>query len=86
MLHGYRLLVSLLKPEKNYSCITKDVEKKVDTSTFELDSPLPKGKKYQSNWIKKGWIKWENNYKVYHIKTKNLKNLKSKRHKEVRHQ
>ena len=75
-----------LKSEKSYSYITKDVEKKVDNSTFELDSPLPKGKKYQSNWIKKGWIKWENNYKVYHIKTKNLKNLKSKRHKEVRHQ
>ena len=53
MLHGYRLLVSLLKPEKNYSCITKDVEKKVDTSTFELDSPLPKGKNTKSNWIKK---------------------------------
>ena len=38
-----------LKSEKSYSYITKDVEKKVDTSTFELDSPLPKGKKYQSN-------------------------------------
>ena len=43
-----------LKSEKSCSYITKDVEKKVDTSTFELDSPLPKGKKCQSNWIKKG--------------------------------
>ena len=53
MLHGYRLLVSLLKPEKNYSCITKDVEKKVDTSTFELDSPLPKRKNTKVIGLKK---------------------------------
>ena len=53
MLHGYRLLVSLLKPEKNYSYITKDVEKKVDTSTFELDSPLRKGKNTKVIGLKK---------------------------------
>ena len=53
MLHGSRLLVSLLKPEKNYSCITKDVEKKVDTSTFELDSPLPKRKNTKVIGLKK---------------------------------
>ena len=33
--------------------ITKDVETRFNTSNYELDRPLPKGKKLKSNWINK---------------------------------
>ena len=33
--------------------ITKDVETRFNTSNYELDRPLPKGKKIKSNWINK---------------------------------
>ena len=44
MLHGYRQLYILQKTEDIYSDITKDVEIRFETSTDELDRPLPKGK------------------------------------------
>ena len=31
--------------------IKTDVETRFDTSSYELDRPLPKGKKIKSNWI-----------------------------------
>ena len=31
--------------------IAEDVETRFDTSTFELDKPLTKGKKLKNNWI-----------------------------------
>ena len=33
--------------------IAKDVETRFNTSNYELDRPLPKGKKLKSNWINK---------------------------------
>ena len=34
-----------------YTDIAKDVETRFDTSNYELDRPLPKGKNKKSNWI-----------------------------------
>ena len=34
-----------------YADISKDVEAIFDTSNYELDRPLPKGKNKKSNWI-----------------------------------
>ena len=33
--------------------IAKDLETRFNTSNYELDRPLPKGKKLKSNWINK---------------------------------
>ena len=33
--------------------IAKDVGTRFNTSNYELDRPLPKGKKIKSNWINK---------------------------------
>ena len=40
-----------LKTEDIYSDIAKGVETRFDTSNYELEIPLPKGKKQKSNWI-----------------------------------
>ena len=44
MLYGYRQFYSLPKTEDIYSDIAEDVEKKPDTSNYELERPLPKRK------------------------------------------
>ena len=36
-----------------YKGIAEDVETRFDASDYELDKPLPKGKKLKSNWINK---------------------------------
>ena len=45
MLYGYRQFQSLPKTEDIYSDIAKDLEKRPDTSNYELERPLPKRKK-----------------------------------------
>ena len=42
-----------IKTDDIYKDIAEDVETIFDTSNFELDGPLPKGKKSKSNWINK---------------------------------
>ena len=39
------------KTDDIYTDIAKDVETRFDTSNYELDRPLPKGKNKKSNWI-----------------------------------
>ena len=46
MWHGYRQLYSLHKTVGIYIDVVKDVESRFDTSNYELDRPLPKGKNY----------------------------------------
>ena len=47
MLYGYRYIVYTvcIKADDIYKDIAKDVEAKFDTSNYELDRTLPKGKK-----------------------------------------
>ena len=40
-----------VKTNDIYKDIAEDVETRFDTSNFELDRPLPKGKNKKSNWI-----------------------------------
>ena len=43
LLHGYSFIV-YIKADDIYKNITKDVETRFDTSNYELDRLLPKGK------------------------------------------
>ena len=43
MLHGYSFIINI-KTEDFYEDIANDVEKTFDTSNYEVDRPLPKGK------------------------------------------
>ena len=40
-----------IKTDDIYKDIAEDVETRFDTSNYEVDKPLPKGKKKKSNWI-----------------------------------
>ena len=40
-----------IKTDNIYKDIAEDVEIRSDTSNYELDRPLPKGKDKKSNWI-----------------------------------
>ena len=40
-----------IKTEDIYKDIAEDVETRFDTSNYELDRPLPKGKNKNSDWI-----------------------------------
>ena len=42
-----------VKTDDVYKDIAEDVEKRFDTSNYELDRPLPK----KSNWINEIWIR-----------------------------
>ena len=42
-----------IKTDDIYKDIEEDVETSFDTSDYELDRPLPKGKNKKRNWIKK---------------------------------
>ena len=64
--------IGCIKTDDIYKDIAEDVETIFDTSNFELDGPLPKGKKSKSNWINKIWVRWKNDDKVYWVKRKNL--------------
>ena len=46
-------VIGCTKTDDIYKDIAEDVETIFDTSNFELDGPLPKGKKSKSNWINK---------------------------------
>ena len=52
--------------------IKEDVLTGFDTLNYELDRPLPKGKKIKSNWIKERLIRWKNYDKICWIKSKSL--------------
>ena len=52
--------------------IKDDVLTGFDTLNYELDRPLPKGKKIKSNWIKERLIRWKNYDKICWVKSKNL--------------
>ena len=45
-----------VKTDDIYKDIAEDVEKRFDTSNFEIDRPLPKGKNKKSGWTKERLI------------------------------
>ena len=44
-------LIVHVKTEDIYKDILKDVEKRFDTLHYELERPLPRGKKQKSHWF-----------------------------------
>ena len=44
MLHAYRGFIVYIKTQEKYVDIAKDVETRFDTSNYELEKPLPRGK------------------------------------------
>ena len=76
-----------LKTDNIYKHISKDVEITFDTSNFELDRSLPKGK----NKSDERWISWENHEKIVgliakphsYLKDNNDENKKQKAEKSV---
>ena len=60
----------------NTDDIYKDNAEDVETSfDYQLDRPLPKAKKSESNWINEKWISCEINDKICWIKTKTCSSL-----------
>ena len=45
MLYGYKQFPHVNKRDDIYKDITEDVEIRFDTSNYDLDRPLPKGKR-----------------------------------------
>ena len=93
MLHGYRLLYSLHKSRDIYIHISKDVERRFDTSKYELDRPLPKVKNKNvivlmkdelGRKIMKALAALRANTYRYSTNNSN-KDKKSKRHQNVNH-
>ena len=68
MLYEYRLFHCIHKNGWYLEEIVEDVETRFDTSNYELDRPLPKGKKEKSNWINDRWIRWKNHEMIFSIK------------------
>ena len=44
-------LIVYIKTDDIYEDIAENVETRFDTSNYELDRPLPKGKNKKGNWI-----------------------------------
>ena len=50
-------LIVYVKTDSICKDIAEDVETRFDTSNYELDWPLPKGKNRKSNWFNERWIR-----------------------------
>ena len=61
-----------IKTDTIYKDLSEDVETRFDTSNYEVDIPLPKGKNKKSNWINERRIRWKNHGKICWIKSKSL--------------
>ena len=55
-----------------YLDIARDIDTRCDTSCYETDRPLPKGKMQKSCWINERCIRWKNNDRVCCIEAKNV--------------
>ena len=79
-----------VKTDDIYKDIVEDVEKRFDTSSFELDRPLPKGKnkkvvrlmKDKSSKKSQKIIFWIKSKNIYYLKGKNNEDKKAKSTKE----
>ena len=54
-----------VKTEDIYKDIEENVETRMDTSNFELDRTLHKGKSKGGNWINERWIRWTNHERSF---------------------
>ena len=64
-------VIANVQEECIYEIIAKDVEKRFDTSNYELERLLLKVKK-RSYWCNERWIRQKNNERICRIKSKNM--------------
>ena len=69
-----------VKIDDIYKGIAEDMETRFETSNFEVDRPLPKWKKWKSNWTNKKWITCTNGLraKTYSYLKENNEDKKAK--------
>ena len=72
LLDKYRQLNRSYKTNDIYKGFAEDVQARCDTSSFEIDWPLPKIKNKKSNWTNERWIRWINHEMICWIKSKNI--------------
>ena len=65
-------LIVNVRTDDIYKDIADDVETRFDTSNYELDRPLPKGKNKNVIGLMRGWIRWKNYDKICWSQSKNL--------------
>ena len=65
-------LIVFIKMDDIYKDIAEDYETRFDTSNYELDRLLPKGKNKKGYWFKERWIRWKNHERICLIKSKNI--------------
>ena len=53
-----------------YKHKAEDIVTKFNTSSYELDRSLLKGKNKKSNWINEKWIRWINHKKIFRLGAK----------------
>ena len=68
-----------LKADDIYKDITKDDETRFDTSNYELDRLLPKGKSKKNNWINEISIRWKNHENIIGLRAQASKYILLKR-------
>ena len=54
------ILIVPVKADENYKDFAEGVETRFDTSNFQIEIPLPKGKNKKGNWTNERWISWTN--------------------------
>ena len=59
-----------IKADDIYKDIAEDIEKRFDTSSFEIDRPLQIGKNKKSDCVNETWIRWTNDKFFFWIKSK----------------
>ena len=73
MLYGYRQFHCIHKKTYDiYTGIAEDFQSRFDTSSYEFDRPLPKGKHTEVIGLMKGEIGKQKHDKICLIKGKNL--------------
>ena len=58
------------KTDDVYKDIVEEVETRFDTSNFELERSLPKGKNKKSDWINEKWLEWTNHERICWVESK----------------
>ena len=69
-------VIGHVKTDGIYKDVGEDVETRSDTSNFEWDRTLPKGKNKRSNWINDWLIRWKDHERICWIKRKTYSDLK----------
>ena len=65
-------MAQLYQTKTDNICKIEDVKARFDTSNYEFDRSLPKGKTKKGYWLSKIWIRQGNYEWVCWIKSKNL--------------